>query len=318
MEIINRYVYAVVKQFPEEGKEEVEKEVKLLIYDMMEAYLEDITEEEKAKRVIEELGNPDRLADKYRVRERYLIGPNYFSKYLLVLKIVLFSVFLGVTVAFLIDVIVNHEIFLTTLTNFIQTIILALIQGAAWVTVIFSIFEYKNVNLEKELSWSIEDLPELPHKNALISKSESIFTIIFSAIFFSGLYFVPEFVGIYYRHNSTWASIPIFNVDILDNYKIIIILIFIVTILQESLKIIWGKWTCKRAIVYSFISVLSSGLTIIFFTNRGIWNNQIFDNIYKYTKVEINSVTNFIVITIILVTIIEIVTSIYKGFKYGD
>lgn len=128
---------------------------------------------------------------------------------------------------------------------------------------------------------------------------------------------MPELVGIYYKHNSAWASIPIFNVEILNHYKIIIILIFIFIILQESLKIIWGKWTSKRAIVYSFISVLSSGLTIMLFINSGIWNNQIFDNIYEYTKVEINSAINFIVITIVLVTIIEIVTSLYKGFKYG-
>lgn len=317
MEIVNRYVYAVVKQLPKEVKEEVEKEVKLLIYDRMESCSEDVTKEEKAIRVIEKLGNPDRLADKYRVKERYLIGPKYFSKYLLVLKIVLYSVYLGMTVVFFMDVIVNKEIFLTTLTNFIQTLLSALLQGVAWVTLIFAIFEYKSVNLVGSL-WSIKDLPEVPHKKTLISRGESIFTIIFSAIFFSGLYFVPELIGIYYKDNATWASIPIFNVDILNNYKIIIILIFIVTLLEESLKIIWEKWTCKRAIVCSFISVLSSGLTIILFINKSIWNSQLSNNIYKYTKIEMSSITNLIVTIIVFATIIEIVTSLYKGFKYGN
>jgi hypothetical protein len=45
------------------------------------------------------MGDPALLADSYRGAERYLVGPNYFDFYILVLKIVGFAVTLGISIA---------------------------------------------------------------------------------------------------------------------------------------------------------------------------------------------------------------------------
>lgn len=318
MEIIKRYVYAVTKQLPEKERAEVEKELELLIYDMMEEYPDDIEEMERATAVIKKLGNPDDVASKYRFKERYLIGPKYFNKYVFVLKVVSLSVFLGITIATFFGGVVGKESISKTVINYIPSIFIALLQGAAWVTVIFALFEYKSVDLGKEDKWSIKELPALPNKKALISRGESIFSIIFSTIFFSVLYFAPQLISIYYKSEGEMVKIPIFAYEQLDKYKLIIILIFLVTILQETLKIIWGRWTTRRAIIFSFTSVGASVLTALFFTNMTIWNSDIADAILKYTGFNISIISNIIILVVIVVAIIEITTSLYKGIKYGD
>ncbi|MGL5352105.1 MAG: hypothetical protein ACRDA5_02120, partial [Clostridium sp.] len=159
MQIIERYVYAVVSKLPEKSKSEVSKEVKSLIYDMMESYDDNLTEEDKAIKVIDELGNPEVLSNNYRGKERYLIGPKYFNKYVFVLKIVLLTVFLCVSVISLLGMFTTDQSILENITKYIAVVFDSLLQGAVWVTIIFSIFEYKNINLDNELKWSINDLP---------------------------------------------------------------------------------------------------------------------------------------------------------------
>lgn len=258
---------------------------------------------------------PKRGIEKVEGKPRYLIGPKYFSKYLFVLKIVLLSVLLGVTVALFVGGIGSHESIVSLLTNFIATVLSALLQGAAWVTVIFAIFEYKNVDLGTESSWGIQDHPESSPKNALISKSESVFSILFSGLFFSILYVMPEWIGIYYKSQGAWVSIPAFNVGILNDFNLIIIFIFIMVIVQESLKIIWGKWTVKRAIINAVFSVVSNTLAIMVFANKSIWNSKFFEYIYQHTGFGMNEIVKAIVLIIVVATIVEIVTDLYKGFR---
>lgn len=318
MDIINRYIYAVIKQLTEDEKEEIEKELQILFYEMMEEYPDQLEENEKARLVIEKLGNPDKLADKYRGREKCLIGGRYFNKYIDVLKIVLLSIFIGISIANFFAGISSNESIVRIITEYIVTLFQALLQAAAWVTLVFAIFEYKNINISKESNWSINDLPRIPNKNNIIPKGESIATIIFSTIFFSILLFSPQFIGIYNASHGELVNTPIFNLESLSRYKIIIISIFAIEILQESLKIVWGVWNRKRAIIFTVTSIISSGLTIMFFSSISIWDSKASAIITKYTGFDITIILNIVVMIIFVIAIIEISTALYKGFKYDN
>lgn len=97
--MIDRYIYAVTKELPKKLKNEIGSELKTLIVDMMDGMDHAFSEEEKSHKVVEELGNPKELANRYRGKKRYLIGPNYFEKYLFIMKIVVLSIFIGISVA---------------------------------------------------------------------------------------------------------------------------------------------------------------------------------------------------------------------------
>ena len=83
--LIERYVYDVARRLPEKDREDVKKELRANIYDMLPQNAGDDT----VKKVLYELGSPVSLAEKYRTRPRYLISPAYFDEYLNALKWIL-------------------------------------------------------------------------------------------------------------------------------------------------------------------------------------------------------------------------------------
>ena len=60
----------------------------------------------------------------------------------------------------------------------------------------------------------------------------------------------------------------------------------------------------KRALINPIFALIQSTLTILFITNTAIWNSEFSKTIYTYTGM------NF-------TTMIEIASSLYKGFRYG-
>jgi hypothetical protein len=319
--MIEKYIYAVTSKLPEKSRKEIGEEIRELISDMMEDIHEATSEEERVYKTLEKLGDPDLFADKYRGKERYLIGPKYINKYIFVMKIVLLSIFIGISVAVGVGGIFSIDNIVESISNYIGTLFSALLQGAVWVTGIFAFLEYKEVSIDKVVDdekWEPSKLKDLPNKKSIIPKSEPIFSIIMSTIFFSLFYYAPQYLGIYYNGEGKWNVINVFNLNGLESFNIIIIIIFLLTIINEIIKIIAGKWSIRVSIIYSVINIISSLLLIKIVSSDLIWNNDILQKIGEYTSI---SFDRFVLITILIIVIIMIVDSaaaLYKGFKYGN
>ena len=97
-ELTDRYVYAVTKNLPRKSREDVSRELHSLISDMLEERCGALTPTERDLRVIlAELGMPEELSEKYSpTKDKALIGPPYFGKYIFVLKIVLLCTGFGI------------------------------------------------------------------------------------------------------------------------------------------------------------------------------------------------------------------------------
>ena len=80
--LIERYVQEVTRRLPEKERAEVSRELKSNIYDMLPEH----PDEEAIKKVLNSLGSPAALAEKYRQNPRYLISPAYFDEYTRALK----------------------------------------------------------------------------------------------------------------------------------------------------------------------------------------------------------------------------------------
>lgn len=317
--MIDRYIYAVTSKLPKNVRKEIGDEIRELIYDMMEDIHDFNSEEERIYKALEKLGDPDVLANKYRGRERYLIGPNYFNKYIFVMKIVLFSIFIGISISTIIGGISSEDSIGGIIGIYIATLMSALLQGVAWVTGIFALLEYNGVSIDNVIDkeeWNPSELPDVPNKKSTIPKSESIFGIIFSTIFFSLLYFQPQYFGIYYKKNG-WVINPIFNLDTFESIKIIILIIFIIGIIKELIKLVIGKWTIKLSVIYSLLTTLTSILLIKIISNDLIWNSDIIQKVEEFIKVPWDRVILIAIIIIVITTVIDILTSLYKGVRYG-
>ena len=287
---------------------------------MMDGMDNTFSEEEKIDKVLRELGNPKELANRYREKERYLIGPNYFDKYIFVMKIVVLSIFVGISIASGLGVVFSIESIAEMIGSYISTLFSAILQGAAWVTGIFALLEYNEISVDTGMEqgiWEPSQLPMLPEKKALISRGESVFSIIIITIFLQLFFFLPEIIGIYFKVGSELSFIQLFNLDEITVFKVIVFVIFTINILIELIKIIKGRWTIKVAIITSVLSVISAALFIYTISNMNILNSDIVQKIEQYTPISFEKMILLTIAVIIIVTIGESISSLYKGIKYG-
>jgi hypothetical protein len=107
-DLIERYLYDVVRRLPEKQREDIKQELRTLIEDMlMEKGGVENTTEKDLKLVLEQLGNPADLARSYRGSGKYLIGEKYYDQYILVLKIVLICTGIGLLISFVVSTIIQ-------------------------------------------------------------------------------------------------------------------------------------------------------------------------------------------------------------------
>ncbi|MEG0772216.1 hypothetical protein [Clostridium sp.] len=328
MELINRYVFAVTKRLPESQREDIERELKTIIEDMMDEYGEEEPKEARVKKVLLELGDPALLADNYRGSKRYLIGPEHYDNYITVLKIVFSAIFIGMSVAVVVANIVSFEgSLLNVIIEYTATLFSALMQGLAWVTISFGIAEYygtKELNKKKEnKGWDLSELPQIPAKEAIISKWELLFAVIFSTIFTIVFCFTPQVIAVYISRAAGTTIIPVFNVEAILGYRILFIITLIIGIIKEVLKFISGRWTFKLSIADSLISIISMALALIIFSNPNIWNGSFPIEIAKvFPEAGVDFVKIWdgarkgILLAIIIFTGMDVASVMYKGIKY--
>ena len=188
--LIERYVHDVARRLPEKEREDVKKELRANLYDM----LPEGAGEDAVKKVLYELGSPASLAEKYRARPRYLISPAYFDEYVGVLKWILPLV--GVLVMLIgfavgaVDAAKNAAASIPfavseILSKGVSMGVSAALQALVWTTVGFAIAEHSGQKRETagEHGWRVEDLPEVQNAKASIALSEGIAELVLSVVF---------------------------------------------------------------------------------------------------------------------------------------
>lgn len=330
MDLIDRYVYAVTKGLPEKQRVDIEKELRSLIEDMLEQQAGDEPCEAKVEKVLLGLGAPEQLADNYRGSKRYLVGPQNFDKYILLLKIVLGAVFLGISIAVGVgSVFADQRNAAAIFIDYLAALFSGVLQGFAWVTIAFAIAEYRGIRLSadraaKKNEWSISQLPEIPRKETIISPAESIFSILFTTLFVTVLYFAPNIFAAYIPSSTGGTTvIPIFDAAVLRGYRWLIAGIFIFSITKEAVKLISGRWTLKTSVGYSALSAVSTIMTLVMFSDSRIWNHDFSAELYKLMNFSIGFINSLgqtnkgIILVILAAGIIDIATVLYKGVRYN-
>jgi hypothetical protein len=228
---------------------------------------------------LSELGDPAKLASKYRDDKNYLIGPEHFDTYFLILKIVMAAVVLGAGLGKAIELFVNSPVNIVQgIAELITAIISGAFQGFTWVTVIFAVNErfayYKLTDLKKN-EWSISDLPEIPKKEELIKPVDIIVSIIFTVFFIVIFNFSSQFIGVYNFESGKLVSvIPIFSEQVLKSFMPLILTLFCLSILKECIKLIIGKWNLTSGLAVATLNIISLVFCAVIFTDPAIWNGN--------------------------------------------
>ena len=108
MSLIDRYIAEVGRHLPEKDRLDIEAEIRSMIDDTIEERGAHAADEKMVVDVLEEIGDPRRLAAQYAAPKHYLIGPAWYGFYLAALKRVLyFALPVGAAIAFILSLTEN-------------------------------------------------------------------------------------------------------------------------------------------------------------------------------------------------------------------
>lgn len=329
MDLIDRYIYAVVKWLPEKQREDIEKELRSLIEDMLRERCENNPQQQSdIEGVLNELGDPAKLAAKYRDDKNYLIGPEYFDLYLFILKIVLIAVAFGTGLGTTIGFLENPPVlFISGFAQVLASMVAGAFQGFAWVTIIFAVVERyaDHCSFRIKKAWSLSDLPEIPKKEELMKPADAIVGIVFSLLFFFIFCFAVQLFGVYnFQGGKLVSIIPVFSQQGIKNLLPLFVVLCFLSILKECLKLIIGKWNLNMgiiALVLNFITFLLCGLI---FTNSSVWNADFISEMNASgiipTGVDMgriwSGVTGGFFYLIAFALLIDSVVAVVRGFKH--
>lgn len=247
MKLIDLYVSEVGRRLPSKNKADIENELRSILLDMLEdkAKAENREPDDAmVKALLKEYGSPEKVAAGYRP-EGYLIGPRFYSTFVMVLKIVV-----GVVVTLSI---IGMGVKLGQNTNSsllagraILESLGGIFQGAfqafAMVVFIFAVLErFMPADEPSPEVWDPNDLDSLTppdHMNIV----ETIFSIVFTVIFMVVLNFYPNLIGIYFTQGDGWVSFPILS-DVFYRYILIFDVLWLLQIVLDVLVLREGVWT---------------------------------------------------------------------------
>lgn len=323
--MIERYIYAVVRRLPEETREEVKSELQANIYDMLP---ENPTDQE-IENLLVELGNPRDMAVKYQTKERYLISPRYFDDYIYTLKIVI-AILVIVSVVFgFIDELTTQqsrsawEMIGRMIGDAIANSFEGAYQGFLFTTIIFVIIEQAQLKIKKP--WTIKDLPELPKENKVsISRTSTIvslvFSMTFSLIFIMILADYHDVVGLYIENQMV---APFFNTDYIKVFVPIFVILLGLSLLVHVFKLMDGRWTWRVTILYTITQLAEMIVLIVFFTSPDMMDSLFHIEMANLLEIDVDKVRNgfeigFRVIASIIgfFTAVDLGVTWYKVLRY--
>lgn len=179
-------------------------------------------------------------------------------------------------------------------------------------------------------SWSPNLLPPIPDKRAVISRGDSVVSIIFITVFAAILFFAPQLFGAFHYDGNKVESIAcVFNLNEWNRIMPIFILSLFVGLIDEIIRLVTGYY-CK-AVMYSSIICNTIQIigAVILLKCFQLWNPDFAREIQKMTgvsKFSSGDVLNYwgsgvfdnvILAGICIISCIEVGITVYKTVKYS-
>jgi len=185
--LVDRYVYTALRRVPEQQRADIDRELRASIEDAIEARVDaGETAELATESALLELGDPDRLADRYADRPNYLLGPKLFPVWRKLL-VTLYSTVLPivVAVAVVIQLIDDPDVGKVIGTG-ITTLITVAVHIGFWTTLVFAILERTGQgHPELSTTWGLKDLPR--YQPGALPLHEAIAAMVWAAMLIAAL-----------------------------------------------------------------------------------------------------------------------------------
>ena len=180
--LTDRYVEVAMRGTAPDARADLELELRGLIDDSIEARLEsgDVDRPTAEVGALTELGDPTRLAERYRGRPAQLIGPAYFHQWWGLLRLLLGIVVPIVALLAGIGEAVDGGDVGEVVSSTIVTALMVAVQVSFWTTAVFAVIERVEPDPAPEHEWTPDDLPEVT--TGSVSLGDTAMTVVVTAL----------------------------------------------------------------------------------------------------------------------------------------
>jgi len=295
MDFIERYIYDVTRRIPKNQREDINKELTLLIDDLLfEKGIENEPTKKQIEDVLFELGHPSQMAMKYQDKKLYLIGPEHFFLFSSIIKII-FTVMGSIfALVFLFQTIAEPFHIIDHFTHALTSILTTVPMIIGWTIIGFYLAKLINKDFDNQIAntdqWTLEKLPKVPSEKQRIKRSEPILGII---IYFIMMMFVTisnKYLGLWHFVDGEFAGItPFLSTPMTSLTKILLVFIIGLWIAKEVIKLFYEQWSNALSSIIASINGISLLVVIYLFYSEKIWNENFMGEVVSGGFVEINS-----------------------------
>ena len=216
---------------------------------------------------------------------------------------------------------------MTDIVDFIVNMIVetcaTVFDGAALtfaaVTIWFAVMYHKGIKMDT-LFDSLDQLPQLPKKECVISRVGIAFEMGLTVLFYAIFLACPEVLCAY--DVETNSMTPIFQTGYIHSTWYLIVIFGILGIGRECVKLIDGTYTKRLLIVTAIVDVLSVALSVVWLANPSIINpafSDVLSVLFADTEPFVfNIMTNFnyfFLGCIIFALVVDLGTVAWKYYK---
>jgi hypothetical protein len=327
MNLIEVYIQEVTRRLPEKNREDIALELRSTIEDM----LSDDYSEEDVKVALEKLGSPVSLANGYRDRPMYLIGPRHFDVYVTLLKMILPIAAVISFISMIAEYFTGYNgeeaiinVVLDIVGYGIGRILEVAIQTFFWLTIVFAILERVDkgkddhpltASLQK---WTPDDLKSIPYipKKKAISKCEVFGGLLWTAIWATLYFYANHLVGVYVGDEDGLEFVtPALNQEILLQYWLIVGMVILLEIGLSLYKLIKGQWTKKMSIFNTILQVYATLVFIVIVITPNLLNQEFIIFMTDIFTISANHLRAWMVGGGIFFFILSAAISVVDGFR---
>lgn len=266
MKLVEKYLYAIGRQLPNKGKEEVITELRSTLLDTIEGTYGPQANDDEISQVLKSFGPPSEVAKEYG-KSRFVVHPALTDLYWLIVKIVFFAMLGAFTVIFVVQLFSDVQELGSIpfgLLGILNNGINASPASMGMITLIFA-FISKNMQ-EKTMTdeWDPKHLEELPSDKEAVSAIGTAIGIVFAVVFMVLFNLFPEIMNAPTQvlRDSGLKSIHTINMEVFRTYLPVLNTIWVSTIFVSIYTLIR---MAKTKSVRIMNIILSCGAIALFY-----------------------------------------------------
>jgi hypothetical protein len=270
--LTDRYVAAVLRSLPEDKRADIDKELRASIADAVDARIANGEPEADAERaVLQELGDPARLAAGYAGRPLWLVGPAYYVEYVRFLRLLLVIVLPIVAAVLVVTQVLAGADIGQVFGGAVATLLTVAVHMVFWITLLFVVLERTGTKAPV-ISFDLDDLP-LPATETTPKLSDLVATVVF-LLFTVGAIVWQQMSSVF--TDASGQPIPVLQPDLWTLWIPVFIALCALTLVHAVVLYSVGRWTVPLLVTVVLLNLVTAAVVIWLLVAGRLLNPEFF------------------------------------------